>query len=96
MRVEIYLPKEADNYCEASEHIKKALGGKFGGWTELSGSGGWVNDSGEVIEEPVSVFVSFGEDMYKTGGVVNLLREVQYITEESAVMGTIDGEKKVV
>jgi hypothetical protein len=43
----------ADVVDEIRDRIKKNLSAAFGGYTEIKGSGGYVAESGELIEEDV-------------------------------------------
>lgn len=95
MRAEIYLPKTANAYEHALDVIKRRLSDSYGGYTSFDGTGGWVNSNEELIEEPVTVVVSFGE-VSDSGGITELLRDVKSITGEDMVMGAVDGDKILV
>lgn len=62
MRIAVYIPTEsngdvipADERETVAGYVRRAFSAKFGGYTEFEARGGFVNSSGELIEEPVSV-----------------------------------------
>lgn len=93
----LYLPKTADRYAEALEWVKREFATEYGGYTAYHGQGGWVNDAGDLIEEPVTVIETaadsrtFGHDMNKH--VRETAVHVKGMTGESTIMVVRDGDK---
>lgn len=70
-RLSIYVPTQAHDYRDyitaedsitALEHVKRTLAQSLGGYTAYNTQGGWVNDEGELVEEPVTVVYSLAAD----------------------------------
>jgi hypothetical protein len=100
-QAKIYLPKTADNYKEALTAIKRDFATDFGGFTVYGQTdgvvGGWKEPAtGEIIEEPVCVVETLTSGPMSRAEVHNAAQGVKSITDEDAVMYTIDGEKFMV
>lgn len=100
-RAVIYLPKEAENYDDALHAIQSRLCDAFGGCTSYDARGHWVDDDGDVIDEPCTVVETFDDgdrhpELRTYGTVHALAEEVYRITDESAIMVAVDGEKYLI
>lgn len=93
----LYLPKTADNYTAVLESVKRRVSDAYGGFTAYDGSGGWVDGSGELVEEPVTIVETsadsrtFGADM--DAFMRELALDVKDATGESTIMVVRDGDK---
>ena len=59
----IILPNTAQAPGDAARALQfalKACASTFGGYTATQAQGGWINDAGELIEEPVTVLTIAG------------------------------------
>lgn len=87
----IVLPTEAYNFDKAADEIKRALSEKFGGYTTYDAQGGWINEEGELIDEPVKVYETY-TDNARYSVFRSIAHNVRVTTGEDAVMFTINNE----
>lgn len=84
----IYIPTAVDD--KVLKEVQKSACEKWGGFTVVSGTGGWTSPSGEVITEPVRVVRVVGADSHWAAAMARYVRDN---SEESAVLWeTVDGE----
>lgn len=93
-RISVYLPKEASGYADASENIETRMCDAFGGFTAYDARGGWKAPDGDIVREPVTVYESFTDmkahQAYQAAQAA--AHAVATLTDETAVMYTVDGE----
>ena len=97
-QVKLYLPKMADNYAEALTRVKRVFAEEYGGFTAYgvgddSVVGGWIDDDGQLIEEPVVVLETVANAPNAEYTVRQLSEELLEMTDEDAIMATVDGQK---
>lgn len=95
----LYLPKQADGYDDALDHVCNVMARVYGGYTCYDGTGGWVDGDGEVVEEPVTVIETITSDERAPDlrdDVEQLAVDVKVATDECEVLGAVDGEKIMV
>lgn len=98
-RATVYLPKTANDYRAALQHIKLEFAESFGGFTSYGEGvdgvvGGWVNPEGDLIEEPVVVVESYDSGTTQSPHSVAsaVARDVKDITDETSVMYAVNGD----
>lgn len=96
----LYLPKTADRYGDALDHVKRQFAEECGGYTTHGENsdlviGGWMDSTGQLIEEPVTVVETVHGATIR-GMVYALASDVLEMTHEDAVMVVADGEKIIV
>lgn len=93
----LYLPKTADNYTATLESVKRRVSDAYGGYTAYDGSGGWVDDTGNLVEEPVTIVETSAREEAFVDSMDVLMRrlalDVKDATGESTVMIVVDGDK---
>lgn len=94
----LYLPKEASDYTETLELIKGHMSRRYGGYTVIDATGGWESESGELIEEPVTIVESFADSSMSMVNMEmhELAEVVKRATEEEAVMYTVNNDHNLV
>lgn len=92
MRVDIRIPTAVKP--RIIDDVKKRLARGYGGYTVYRTRGGWVNDDGELIDEPVVVIEIYhdGEKERLKADMRDLARYVKDGTGEDSIMYVIDGE----
>lgn len=61
-KIELYFPMLDNNGAsleEVHKEFQHTLCQDFGGYTKISGRGGWINSNGKVYEEPVFVYTVY-------------------------------------
>lgn len=91
--IKVYLPKEATYANDTLDTIKSLIGNKLGGYTVYHADGGWVNESGELIQESVWVIESYHEDVSHARYVGKRIgRLIKRMTNESSVLIAVNTE----
>ena len=70
----IIIPNTAKAPGDAARALQfalKACASTFGGYTATQAQGGWINDAGELIEEPVTVLTIAGHSNAGVGMTIN-------------------------
>ena len=110
MRITVTVPKTINTvnayadrvdpalFEDAGEHrldmVKRQIARAFGGFTAYDAAGGWVDDDGNLIQEPVTVVESYvTEDIPEAKDAVrNIARGVMVALCQDAAMYTLDNE----
>jgi hypothetical protein len=50
------LDNEGQSVAAAHKHLRELLAKRFGGFTAISGHGGWVDTGGELVAEDVTIY----------------------------------------
>lgn len=91
----MYLPTEMARHDELVRYVKESMSEAFGGYTVYSGNGGWVDDDGRLIEEPVRVIESYSDDATAGTRMLGLATYVYDHTTEDAIMYTVGGDSRL-
>lgn len=93
----LYLPKTADNYVETVNTVKRRMADAFGGYTAYDAEGGWVDDEGETVTEPVTVLETAATPDVAAADMAFamrvLARDVKTATGEDTIMIVVEGDK---
>jgi hypothetical protein len=101
----IYVPKTVDEQLQTN--VRRHVADKFGGYTELDARGGWVNDQGNLVEEPVTVLHVVGASQGDVQGIARWLaaksdetevlwehHKTENGLERPSILGEIEAEVK--
>ena len=86
----IYVPKSLNEDLHID--VKKTLSDLFGGFTMYFTHGGWVNSSGELVEEKVLVYETYTDIIYSDvkKDMDSLAGYVMDMSDEDTVMYTVN------
>lgn len=98
VRATITLPTQATDHQEVLDLIKGHMSRRYGGYTTYQATGGWENDEGQLIEEPVIVVESYSDSSVSLVSMEmhELAEVVKRATDEDAVMYTVDNDHNLV
>lgn len=90
MRIKLYIPTQMSGFEGCLEHAQQQLAERFGGFTSMTGTGGWTDQNGNVVQEPVTVIEAYG-DITHGNAVIFMDSVVEYIMgynnyDESEIM----------
>ncbi len=74
--------------------VRKDLGKTFGGYTEVSTRGGWVNDSGRLVEEDTRTY-QIATDA-KRDTIITAARRVRDTMQQHSVFVVISNKAELV
>lgn len=84
--IRLYVPEATGKV----EYVKRRMAQECGGFTAYHADGGWVNNDGELIEEPVTVISGLtGARPSARAFAQGLARELADTTDEEAVLWEI-------
>lgn len=91
--VKIWVPW--NNRIGHAEHdtLRARMCEVFGGFTETRVVGGWVNDAGETVMEPVSIYLLVPFFEHNPAGEVNeLIARILELGEEKVLVATVKAD----
>lgn len=85
---------KSDEVAEMVDYVAKEMAKRHGGFTVTRGSGGWVNQAGETVHEPVYMVRSnLAEmDVTDTNHAVRIAEHVKDIMSQDLVSLEVDGK----
>ena len=100
-KVAIYIPgtvnrdnPNIDEQRKRTRQLLVSLSSLFGGATSIEGQGSWVDESGQLISEPVTICYSFTDSttlQEKRGEVYSLCKQLCHDMRQDCVSLEIDG-----
>lgn len=76
-----------DKLAQAMAEIRGRLAATFGGFSEFTGQGGWINGDGRLVMEPCARFVVLTDDGHGTDAAA---RMVQRALNQASVLVEVE------
>jgi hypothetical protein len=102
MNVRLIVPSEAiPCQCSPTRQYGKAIADLAGGFTATQGMGGWKDNNGFLVVEPVTVFDCYYDNSFKVDCVIvdcfrDLARRIAGELKQDCVYLSIDGNAEFI
>jgi hypothetical protein len=100
MKIELIIPKLDNDGSDNSQVIDSAIATMcktFGGATAYDANGFWVNESGKLFKDAVTVLVAAATQKEEANNAaIDLAKKVLAATDQEAVFVSVGGDAKII